>query len=122
MADPRTAIDVVAADYDTGKFLRDVILFVSAARGTQHSDAVRAVLGHRFTQFVSDELIYLAPTDFLPLAIPADHRRSRPVLVRDVIESVAALHTSMTVIARAIHRRADSCDLAVARANVHFTA
>ena len=121
VANARAAIDVVRPEGDAGEFLRDVVLLVGAARRAEQPDAVGAVLRARLGEAVGDELVHLIPTDLLPLAVAADHRRRDAVLRVDVVESVAALHAGVAVVARAVGG-ADGRDLAGARADVHLAA
>src|ERR1035437_649900 len=121
MADARATIDVVRAEDDPREFLRDKILLVGAAGGTEHPDAVGTMLGDGGAQArgnVGDDLV---PADLHPLAVAADHRRGDAFFRINVVEGIAALHAGVAVVARTL-RRADGRDLAVARADVHLAA
>ena len=86
VADPGTAVDVVGADDSAGELLREIVILVRCARGSEDADTVGSVLLNQLAQPPGDEGPRLVPRDTPPILTIANHRLRDAVGGRHEVE------------------------------------
>ena len=118
VAGGRALVHVVRAAGGARQLLREVVLLVRAAAGTEDRDAVRAVPLADFPHPLSDERERLVPRRLAERAVLADQRLGQALGRMDELEPEAPLHAQVAVVRHAARFAGDAHDAAAARVDV----